>query len=517
MTATADGLSREQVAHLVALAREANQAALADPATTAVYCDPKFVTRPHIDLMSAELARIADGATKRLMIQVPPQSGKSTLVAVWKPLWWLARHPDHKVIIASYGSNLAVNRGRAIRRLVEEHGWRWGLRLGYGSRSVNDWELESGGGIKSVGIGSGVTGFPARLGILDDPHKSRAEADSRLQRDRVWEWYSADWLSRLAPGAPMIIVATPWHEDDLMHRVLDQDGEEDQGGLWRVVKMPALATRTDDPLGRAVGDPLPHPVIPLGDVEAARTHWEGRRASSTVRDWAALYQLDPKPTEGALVSDTLMRDRTHIPPPAVPVKAAVAVDPSGGGRDTAGVIGGYLADDGRVYITGDVTLIGPSEEWARAACQLAASLDAEMIVVESNYGGDMAKTVVRSAWDRLARDNPDNPGYQRLAPQLKMVHAKKGKLLRAEPIAQQFSDDRLRLGAHLPELVHEWQTWQPTDSDSPGRIDASCYLAYALLPVPGAESVVSSPVGVRRDRVVARRGPRIHRPRPGIR
>lgn len=486
-----------------------------EPAAMAELCSPTFVRRPHVDVMSRELAALATGATKRLLIMTPPQVGKSTVTAVWAPLWWLANHPTHRVIIGSYGANLATNRGRSIRRLVGEHGWRWGLKVARGSGAVNNWELETGGGTLSVGLGGGVTGFPADLALLDDPHKNRAEADSQKMRDYVWDWWSSAFLSRLAPGAPVCVIMTPWHFDDLAHRVLDQEGDADEGGLWRVVKMPALATDVDDPLGRAPGDPLTHPLIPVEDVAGARRHWEGRRAQTLVRDWASLYQLDPQPAEGALVSGELLRQRTHTPPPASPVKAAVAVDPSGGGRDLAGIIGGWLGTDDRLYVTNDASEQGPSDVWAKAACRLAARLEAEVIVLEANYGGDMARTVVRSAWDALARENPDDERFARLAPQVRLKHAKRNKLLRAEPVAQQIIDDRMRVGANLPEMCWEWQTWQPTDTDSPGRIDASCYLAYELLPVPGAEAVVSSPTGVNRTSARGSGGPRINRPRPG--
>src|SRR5690606_41525953 len=84
-----------------------------------------------------------------------------------------------------------------------------------------------------------------------------------------------------------------------------------------------------------------------------------------------------------------------------------------------------------------------------------------------------------------------------LAPMIKQATAKQGKRLRAEPVAQQIWDDRMRTAAYLPEYEHEWVTWQPRDPDSPGRIDASVYLAYEMLPIPGAETVVSIAVGSR--------------------
>lgn len=279
-----------------------------------------------------------------------------------------------------------------------------------------------------------------------------------------------------------------------------------------MVKLPAFAT-ANDPLGRALGEPLLHPRLGPDDVEGSREHWESKRRSSRVRDWHALYMLDPRPAEDALVTYALLRERRHLPPQVEAMKAAVAIDPSGGGRDVAGVIGGFLGTDKRLYVTHDASLVGPSEKWSRAACELAADIGAEFIVIEKNYGGDMARTVVRSAWDALARENPEDQRYRRLAPQVRLVTAKRGKLLRAEPVAQQIAEDRMRLGAYLPDLEQEWATWRPTETDSPGRIDASCYLAYDLLPVPGAETVVSGAAGIHQSTVRGTGGARITRNR----
>lgn len=512
--ARASAITPGQHADMAALLEGTSQAVLSDPAALAVYLDPGFRVRHHLAHISQALTRVAEGHTKRLLLMLPPQTGKSTLAAVWLPFWWLARNPGQRIIIGSYGQTLALKRGREIRRAVERHGWKWGMELEWGAKVVTDWSLTAGGGIKAVGVGSGVTGAPADLLVLDDPHKSRAEADSRTFRDGVWDWYSSDFLTRLAPGGPVVAMLTPWHEDDWAHRVLERDGRVEEGGEWEVVRIPALADDENDPLGRAPGEPLPHPMLDETDTDGALAHWRERRRQVTARDWGALYQLDPKPSEGALVDRSVLRRQRYTPPPSPPVKAAVAVDPSGGGRDTAGIIGGYLAQDGRLYLTEDATMVGTSEAWAREACEMAAAIDAEVIVVEKNYGGDMARNVIRSAWDALAREGAGKGGrVSGLAPQVKMVSAKRGKLLRAEPVAQQLIEDRVRLGGVLPELEEEWASWQPTDPDSPGRIDASCYLVYAVLPVPGAEAVVSSPTGVPKSRVGRSAGARIQRRR----
>lgn len=415
----------------------------------------------------------------------------------WSAFWWLAQFPRHNVVVGSYNDDLAVARGKAIRKLVQTYGSRFGLAVEAGSGGMKDWRLTSGGGVRSVGVGSGITGFPGDAIFIDDPTKSRKEADSATYRQIVSDWYSADLLSRQSPGAPVCLIQTPWHPDDLRARVLAQDGRLEDGGIWRVVVMAAIcADPTTDPLGRAAGEPLPHPKISPDDLAGMLAHWTGIRASVAARDWNALWQCDPKAPEGTLVSWDLLRQRRCFTSgsesgPCAPRKSvAVAVDPSGGGRDTAGVVGGYLGEDDRLYITHDRSGVMPSDQWARAACELAAEIDADKIVAETNFGGDLVTLAIRTAWQALRAEDPQRFGV--ISPRIVTVRAKRGKLLRAEPIAQQWSEDRVRTAVLLPEFEAEWAGWV-VGGDSPGRIDASVYLAYELLPVP--QSGETSAVG----------------------
>ena len=468
----------------------------ASPLQLADTLDRHYNPRPHLQLISDAIADIKQGTNKHLIIVCPPQSGKSVTAAVWTPLWWLINHPHHRVIIASYSEGLAVKRGKAIRTLIEQHASRIGIKLKRGSTAATDWDIDNPGGIngglKSVGVGSGLTGHPGDLLILDDPHKDRGEADSVKIRESVADWYSSVFLTRRSPGAPVIIILTRWHPDDQAGRLIRDEGLVEDGGKWRLIHMPAIADSPNDPLGRAIGDPLPHPKIPITDRAGQLEHWETARASVTMRDWHALYQGDPRPLEGALLTADEMRRQIDLSPTATPVKHAVAIDPSGGGRDNAGIIAGWLGDDQRLYITHDKSLHGPSDKWARTACELAADTDADIIYVEKNYGGDMATLVVRTAWEQIKREG--YPGTQnRVPPQIKDVHARKGKLLRAEPIAQQWKTDRIRAVGRFYDMEQQWQTWQPTSTDSPGNLDASVHLAHGLLPVPGTGAIVSPP------------------------
>lgn len=481
----------------------ADQAALTDPVTLAAHLDPNYRVRAHLRVIGDEYASLltrfrAYGETRRaarLMINTPPQCGKTVSAVEWAAFWWLALHPDQRIIIGCYNSDLAVDRGTAVRKLVLLYGERFGLALEHGSSAKKDWRLTTGGGVLSVGVAAGVTGKPGNLIIIDDPTKSRAEADSPTYRKAVSDWYSADLMTRRSPACPVVLVQTPWNPDDLRAQVLKQDGRIEDGGRWRVVVMPALCTDpTNDPLGRAAGDPLSHPGVADGDRDGLLAHWGEQRATSIARDWIALYQCDPKPQEGTLIgADVLLRQRCYTSRPttcAPAERVAVAVDPSGGGRDTAGVVVGYLGDDKRLYLTHDRSGVMSSEAWARTACELAEETNAELIICETNFGGDMCTLAIRTAWEALRREHPDRFGT--ICPRIVAVRAKRGKMLRAEPIAQQWLEDRIRTAAFLPELESEWTSWLP-GPESPGRIDASVYLAYELLPVP--QSGETSAVG----------------------
>lgn len=463
---------------------------LDDPVSLATHCDRMYKVRGHLRVIAQAMVELERGDFDRLMLNTPPQVGKSRTAVQWSAFWWLIKHPTHRIVIGCYGDVLAHRNGKAVRRLVELYGAAYSLRLERGSASMKDWTLTTGGGVLAVGVGSGVTGQNADLILIDDPTKSRRDAESQLARDNVHAWYSADLLSRQAPGCPVVLIQTPWHPDDLRGRVITEEGDRRTGGRWQVVIMAALCEKPDiDPLGRRPGEPLPHPKIKDGDIARLLKHWEGLRSSVAARDWRALWQCDPKAPEGALVSWEMLRQRrcfeagrTACDPRQRYV--AVAIDPSGGGRDTAGVVGGYLSEDIRLHITADRSGVMTSEQWGRAACELAYETDADRFVIEKNYGGDMCQLVVRTSWEALTREHPDTYG-QRLCPRVVEVTARRNKLLRAEPIGQQWVEGRIVTTAYLPEFESEWATWV-VGTDSPGRIDASVYLGYDLLPVPRA-------------------------------
>jgi hypothetical protein len=461
------------------------------PGELAVRLDARQVQRGHLELIDRAYTDLHAGVVDRVLISTPPQVGK-TQRTVWAAFWWLTWHPWDKIILASYGAALAANRGRMVRELIKQHGADYGLVLDPMQQASNDWALTCGGAMRTGGLASGITGNPADIVIIDDPHKNRAESDSKELREKVWDNYSSSLLSRMSPGAPMILVQTRWHPDDLAGRVLEEEGREEEGGRWRVVELPAIATSEEDPLGRSIGEPLPHPKIDEDDVDAAAAHWADKKRTSTIRDWAALYQCDPQPAEGALLTIDQVKAARHRGDLPAAKFVAVGIDPSGGGRDTAGIVAGIRGVDDRLYWTNDRSARMSSDVWSKEACLLAHEIGADRFVVENNFGADQAKLVMRTAWEALQRSG-DIPA-DAMCPRIVMVHAKRGKFLRAEPVSQQVLVDNVKFAGILPELERQWTTWQNGSPESPGALDAAVYVAYNLIRIPGSETVVSTVV-----------------------
>ena len=285
-------------------------AALYSPLTLAMWARPRhYQVRAHHRLIARAWSDMATGRGERLLVTCPPQVGKSELASVYGPAWWLLRHPEQRVVISTYADHLAREKGREVRAVLAEHGRRFGTGLRRGSASVTDWRTVQGGGLRSVGVGGSLTGFPASLALVDDPHKDREHADSKVMRARVWKWWSSVLTSRLAPGASACLIMTRWHPQDLAGMLLDREGRVEDGGRWRVLELPAYAVE-GDPLGRSPGEPLPHPQIAEDDVDGARAHWEAQRDATTIpRDWQALYMCSPTAGEGALVPASLLVER----------------------------------------------------------------------------------------------------------------------------------------------------------------------------------------------------------------
>lgn len=264
------------------------------PGELAAYIDPRTVNTDALQLLDSNLTEIAHGQHDRLIWTMPPQEGKSVRISRVFPYWLLLHKPDTRIAIVSYEANIARRWGRAIRNDILTHP-ELGITVRTDTAAAHEWQLEGhDGGVITVGIGGALTGRPVDCMIIDDPVKGRAEADSQTYRDNAWEWWTETGATRLAPGAPVILLMTRWHEADLAGSLLTSESAAE----WTHINIPALAdhdpTQTKDPLGRQPGEWL---TSARGRTPQA---WERIRRQVGSRAFNALYQGRPAPAEGGI-------------------------------------------------------------------------------------------------------------------------------------------------------------------------------------------------------------------------
>lgn len=279
--------------------------------------------RHHLLLIDA-LESVERGEIDILIVCMPPGSAKSTYGSVAFPAWYLGRHPGRCVIAASHTLELAERFGRRVRNIVggTEHAQAFpGTGLSADSTAAGRWDTRQGGEYFAAGVGGSVTGRRADLAIIDDPVKSREDADSETIREKQWAWWRDDMSTRLKPGAAVVLIMTRWHEDDLGGRLIADLKQSSQ----RVQVLSLAMEATDnDPLGRAVGEPLWPEWFTPQMIEAAKRE---------PRTWTALYQQQPRPIGGGEFKIEWMSYWRKQP---ATLNKIILVDPSSGKRKTRG-------------------------------------------------------------------------------------------------------------------------------------------------------------------------------------
>jgi predicted phage terminase large subunit-like protein len=353
------------------------------------------------------LNKVTTGEIKRLILSMPPRHGKSSLTTIRYPVYRIEQDPTFRVIIGAYNKEFSTKFGRDTLRIA-----RGRVPLSRERKASSEWETTEGGGVYAAGVGSPPTGRGANLLIIDDPVKSRKEANSRAYQEQVWDWYTNDMYSRLEPGAAIIVIMTRWHMADLVGKLLDSDAEE-----WVSVVLPAEAEE-NDPLGRAVGEALcPERYNKMALAKARKV---------LQRDYFALYQQRPQPREGELFQ------RAWLPiVPVAPAKCRLVRywDKASAlsGDYTAGVLMGEL--DGQYYVI-DVVHGRWSTAQRERIMRQTAELDAERfgdrvsIWIEQE-GGSGGLDSARASVSNLA-------GFK-----VRTEHPTGDKATRAEPFANQ--------------------------------------------------------------------------------
>lgn len=299
-----------------------------------------------------------------LLIFAPPGSAKSSYVSVALPSWYLGKYPENSVLAASHTSTLAEKWGRRVRNIVGGHSATLGVRLADDNKAAGRWALASGGEYYGVGVGVGIAGIRASLGIIDDPFGSREDAESLKIRNKIGDWYDADFSTRLKPGAKVLLMHTRWHMDDLAGRVID--GAKLGKYRIKIVSIPAIAG-ADDMLGRMPGEYLWDD--PSGYNYGATLRRMQTQLAGKPRDWNSLYQQNPTPEEGTYFKREWLRYYDALPVGLRYYGASDYAVTAKGGDYTVHVVAGVDADD-NLYIVDIWRNQAESNVWVDAFCDL---------------------------------------------------------------------------------------------------------------------------------------------------
>lgn len=331
----------------------------------AAYQWPGYKDAAHHRLIARHLEMVERGEIKRLMITMPPRHGKSMLASEFFPAWYLGRNPDHYIVTATYGQDLADDFGRKVKRQIEDKTFQQifpGVTLSGDSRASSRFNVEGNSGgyehatsqrgaFYAVGVGGPLTGRGAHLLLIDDPVKNREDAESEVIRKKTKDWYTSTAYTRLMPGGRIVIIQTRWHEDDLTGWLLNDHAHED----WVVLNLPAISDEGD-----ALW-PEQYPVDVLEKIKQA----------VGPRDWSALYQQRPSPETGDYFKREWVRTVDKMPAREnmlIYGASDYAVTANGGDYTVHVVVG--LDPDGRMYLLDLWREKASSDVWVGSFCDL---------------------------------------------------------------------------------------------------------------------------------------------------
>jgi predicted phage terminase large subunit-like protein len=256
----------------------------------------RFGTPRHIITVERFLLPAIAEGDQLCTIELPVRTGKSTYVDHYLPAWFLGTFPTKHVGLASHEAQFASSWGQRARDTMIEFGPSFGVEVSRDIRSRSWWEIdEHAGSMRSFGIsGGGITGRGFDLLILDDLIKNAADADSEVHREAQWNFLIGTAMSRLEPGATLVVMMARWHEDDLIGRI-----HQEMPGQWRRLRLPAIAEEPDeeypepDAMGREPGEALWPARYPVENLKR-------RRARSGEYYFNANYQQRPSSPQGTI-------------------------------------------------------------------------------------------------------------------------------------------------------------------------------------------------------------------------
>jgi len=278
--------------------RQKNQVAYDDLIEFCKRMMPDFIVGKHHRILADMLMDIERGTKDRACVNIPPRHGKSQLVSIFFPAWYLGRNPDKKVMMVSHTTDLAVDFGRKVRNLLGLADYKAifpTVKLATDSKSAGRWNTSVGGEYYACGVGSALAGRGAHLLLVDDPHSEQDVINGNFSVfEKAYEWFTFGARTRLMPGGSVAIIQTRWHMDDLTGRVVKDMTQNEKSDQYDVVEFPAVVEVEDKKNGKTIEKPLWPEFFDMAALERTK-------ASMPLFQWNAQYQQQPTAEEAAIV------------------------------------------------------------------------------------------------------------------------------------------------------------------------------------------------------------------------
>lgn len=284
--------------------------------------DPHYKFGAHLKRLGSLLMQVESGVKDRVAVSMAPRFGKSTMISIYYPAWYLGKHPEHKLIVASHTSDLAVDMARKVRNLMQSDAYKAifpNVSIAADAKAAGKWNTTKGGEVYAVGVGGSIAGRGADLLIVDDPLSEQdIKSGNTDSLDAVYEYFRAGLRTRLMPGGRICILHTRWHQRDLIGRLIKDGALNPDGDVYEVFEFPAILT-------------VPNPQYDEENPESApktieKSLWPEQwslesllrtKASMPSWQWNAQYQQSPTAQEAAIIKRDDIQWWPHETPPQI--------------------------------------------------------------------------------------------------------------------------------------------------------------------------------------------------------
>ena len=273
--------------------------------------DANYKFGVHLKRLGNLLMEVEQNLKNRIAVSMAPRMGKSQMISIYYPAWYLGKHPDHKVIVASHTADLAVVMARKVRNLINTPEYKAifpQTNIASDAKAAAQWNTTKGGEYFAIGVGGALAGRGAHLIIADDPLSEQdIKAGNTTSLDNAYEWFSAGLRTRLMPDGKICVLHTRWHQRDLIGRLIKDSAMNEGGDTYETFEFPAILNEGTD--NEKSIWPEQWSIESLQQTRASMHHimWQ----------WYAQYQQNPTAAEAAIIKRDWIRWWEKDDPPKI--------------------------------------------------------------------------------------------------------------------------------------------------------------------------------------------------------